>query len=257
MKIVVLAAGYGTRLGLQTLHTPKPLLDLGGVPLLTRLLERLLTAGGGRADGGAEGVSEIVVVSNARFAETFRAWRATAPFPVPVRILDDGTRTPADRLGAIGDLALAFEAVGPHDEDWLVSAGDMWIDLDLGPVAAAFRASRAPRLVVRRVPRIECPSPYNEVTLESERVTGFREKPSDPRTDLAAIALYLLPGRAVEDVRAYLASGGNPDAPGHFIAWLCERQDVEASPLDGEWSDIGSPETLRATRARFASGRSA
>jgi glucose-1-phosphate thymidylyltransferase len=270
VKIVVLAAGYATRLGLQTLHTPKPLLDLGGTPLLTRLIDRLRTAGKDRAPGDPEAVSEVVVVTNARFAEPFRAWRAALRGSVPVRILDDGTRRAEDRLGAIGDLAFAFEQTPCQGEDWLVSAGDMWIDADLAPAAEAFRHSgagpgdRVSRLLVRRVPsparggaqRSASPSPYNEVTLDGESVVAFREKPEAPATDRAAIALYFFPHRIAEHVREYLAGGGNPDAPGHFIAWLVGRELVEASPLAGEWNDIGSPEALRAARARFAHGGS-
>lgn len=258
MKIAVLAAGYGTRLGSATLHTPKPLLDLGGRPLLTHLLAALLTAGGGRRAGDPEAVSEIAVVTNARFAECFRAWAATARLPVPVTLVDDGTRSSDDRLGAVGDLALALSRVPAHGEDWLVSAGDMWLDADLAPVADAFRRSaadprdRAPRLVVRRVTPRPGPSPYNEVTLDGETVVGFREKPRDPRSDRAAIALYFLPNRIGARVGEYLASGGNPDAPGHFIAWLVERETVEASALDGEWLDVGSPSALAATRSRLA-----
>jgi glucose-1-phosphate thymidylyltransferase len=243
VRIVVLAAGYATRLGSLTQHTPKPLLDLGGRPLLSRLCDRLLSAGP---------ASEIAVVANARFAEVFRAWAAASGLPVPIRILDDGTSSDVDRLGAVGDLAFALDTLAAGDEDWLVSAGDMWIDVDLAPVAAAFRATRTPRLLVRRVPELRRPSPYNEVTVDGERVVSFREKPEDPRSDLAAIALYFLPADIGRRVRAYLDAGGNPDAPGHFIAWLVQREPVLASPLEGRWSDIGSPEALRQTRASFA-----
>jgi NDP-sugar pyrophosphorylase family protein len=50
-------------------------------------------------------------------------------------------------------------------------------------------------------------------------------------------------------VRAYLDGGGNPDAPGHFIAWLSERTPLEATRLDGRWIDIGSADDLARANA--------
>ncbi len=253
MRILLLAAGYATRLHPLTLHTPKPLLEIGGRPLLSRLLDRLLSLGRGREARDPVVPSEVVLVTNARFAEAFREWSASESWPVPLTILDDGTQGPEDRLGAVGDLAYALARLPRKpDEGWLVSAADMLLEADLAPAAEAFVRSGAPRLVVRRVPEPTSPSPYNEVTLDGDRVVGFREKPADPRTDRAAIALYFLPASIDERVRAYLGAGGNPDAPGHFIAWLVENERVEASALDGEWHDIGSPETLASARARYA-----
>jgi len=243
MKIVVLAAGYATRLGPLTLHTPKPLLDVAGRPLLSRLLDRLLTVGS---------VSEVVVVANARHAEQFRAWSAVARSPVPLRVLDDGSDAAERRLGAVGDLAFALARTTPDPDGWLVSAGDMWIEADLAPAARALRAEGEPLLLVRRIDGRRGPSPYNEVTLEDGRVVGFREKPPDPRTEWAAIALYLFPAEIGARVDAYLTGGGNPDAPGHFVAWLVEHSVVRALPLEGAWQDIGTPEQLAAARARLA-----
>ena len=50
-------------------------------------------------------------------------------------------------------------------------------------------------------------------------------------------------------LRAYLDGGGNPDAPGHFIAWLSERTPLEATRLDGRWIDIGSADDLARANA--------
>jgi NDP-sugar pyrophosphorylase family protein len=86
-------------------------------------------------------------------------------------------------------------------------------------------------------------------------VTRFREKPQEPQSNLSAIAAYPLPRSLPSLVRAYLAGGGNPDARGHFIAWLADRPGtastaLEATRLDGRWTDIGSAEDL--ARARGA-----
>ena len=102
------------------------------------------------------------------------------------------------------------------------------------------------QLVVRRVPEPVPPSKYSEVTLDGERVASFREKPADPRSDLSAIAVYLLPADLPALVAAHLAEGGNPDAPGHLLARLAATSPLEATPLSSRWLDIGNAEDLAA-----------
>lgn len=247
MKALLLAAGYATRLYPLTRDRPKPLLEVGGRPLLTHILERVREL---------PDLSEVLVVSNARFADRLAAWAAaeSARTGVPIRVLDDGSTHDGDKLGATGDLAFALRRVPLAGEDLLVVAGDNLLGFDLRPLRAAFLRHRRPLLAVRRVALPPGPSPYNEVSVDaSGRVTGFREKPADPRTDRVAICLYFFPPDIADHVERYLAEGGNPDAPGHFIAWLVAEADVRAEPFEGEWFDIGGHEALAAARERYRS----
>jgi len=59
VKAIVLAAGYATRLYPLTLETPKPLLEVGGIPILRRLLDQLAEV---------SGLERVYVVTNAKFA---------------------------------------------------------------------------------------------------------------------------------------------------------------------------------------------
>ena len=243
MKAYLLAAGYATRMYPLTRDRPKPLLEVAGRPILAHILDRVRVL---------EGLSEVVLIANDRFIEPFEAFAAELDLGVPVRVLNNGSRDDDDKLGAIGDLAFALREVPVGNEDWLVAAGDNLLAFDLGVLQRAFRdGGGAPLLAVRRVP-IDGPSNYNEVTLDPDgRVVGFREKPQDPQSPLAAIALYFLPPRAAALLPAYLDAGGNPDAPGHFIAWLVEQVEVRAEPLPGDWFDIGSLEGLEHARSHF------
>ncbi len=242
MKAYLLAAGYATRLYPLTKDRAKPLLEVGGKALLTHILERITPLAG---------LSEVAVVGNTKFAGQLEAWAANVDCPVPVRVLDDGSTQEGDRLGAVGDIAFALEHVPPAGEDIVVVAGDNLLGFDLAPAQAAFLAARRPTILVRRLER-DGPSAYNEVTLgENDGVTGFREKPPDPGTPWAAICLYFWPPEVEALLREYLAGGGNPDAPGHFIEWLVRRTEVVAQRTDGAWFDIGSHEALVEARARF------
>jgi glucose-1-phosphate thymidylyltransferase len=247
VKIFVLAAGYGTRLYPLTRDRAKPLLEIGGRPVLSRILDRLLEL---------PELSRVIVIGNQRFAEQLKGWASGFACPVPLQVLNDGSTDDQNKLGALGDLAFALDEVPLEGEDWLVVAGDNLIEFDLVQVEAAFRISRGPRVVVRRVERDGSPTAYNEVVLAAgrsgERVARFREKPANPESEWAAIALYLFTPEVEGHLRRYLSEGGNRDAPGHFLAWLTERVPVFASRLRGEWFDIGSLAALERARAHFA-----
>jgi glucose-1-phosphate thymidylyltransferase len=108
-----LAAGYATRLYPLTLDTPKALLDIGGAPILDHICGRI------RRIPGAQ---RIVVISNARFYNHFEAWRHTHP-DWDIDLLNDGTASDVDKLGALGDIAFALDTLG-IDDDLFIMAGD-------------------------------------------------------------------------------------------------------------------------------------
>jgi len=239
LRAVFLAAGFATRLYPLTKDRAKPLLEVGGVPMMTRIV-RQVEAMGSVADG--------VVVANGRFHADFVAWERAARPAMPLAIVNDGAMTNESRLGAVRDLALALEAAPARDDidGYLVLACDNLFEFDLARLAARFAASGRGQLVVREVPAPVPGGKYSEVVLDEggTRVRRFREKPANPESNLSAIAVYLLPRELPDLVRGYLDGGGNPDAPGHFIAWLSERTALEATRLDGRWIDIGSAEDL-------------
>ncbi|MCH2186207.1 NTP transferase domain-containing protein [Myxococcota bacterium] len=243
MIVYLLAAGYATRLWPLTRDRAKPLLEVGGVPLLTHLVRRFETL---------EAVEEIVVIGNSRFAGDLSNWARELDVEVRVRVLDDGTHSDQDKLGALGDLEFALKEIPPAGRDWAVAAGDNLIIFDLEPLHQVFQGYKEPLIALRKVEPSEGPSPYNEVTLGTDdQVIGFREKPVNPRTDLAAIALYFMPAGAEGHLGRYLEQGGERDAPGHWIAWLVEKTSVRGFAFVGSWYDIGSHETLAQARAHF------
>ena len=246
LRAVFLAAGFATRLYPLTQHTAKPLLEVGGQPLLSRIVQQVERTGA---------VQDGVVVSNGRFHRDFVAWHAAAKPHLPLQLVDDGAMDNATRLGAVRDLALglrAAAAAAPAGErapdGYLVLACDNLFDFELLRLVEPFRRSGQGQLIVRQVPAPVPPGKYSEVVLDGSRVRSFREKPSDPRSDLSAIAVYLLPRELPQLVEAYLAEGGNPDAPGHLLAWLSQRLPLHATRLDGRWLDIGSADDLERAR---------
>ena len=234
MKAVILAAGYATRLYPLTLDRPKALLPVGGKPMLDRLMEQLERV---------EGLDEVHVVTNSKFADAFREW-AAGRSGLPLRILDDGTVDDESRLGAIGDLDLTIREA-ELDEDLLVLAGDNLFSESIAPFPVFALAKGGPALGVYDVGDLDTIRRYSVIELDGDdRVTRLEEKPERPRSTLAGIALYFYPRSALRFVREYLEDGNNPDQPGRLVQWLYPRTPVFGWRVPGRWFDVGSKETL-------------
>jgi glucose-1-phosphate thymidylyltransferase len=229
VKAVLLAAGYGTRLRPLTDDRPKHLLPVGGRPMLDWILDWVREL---------EDVDGVHLVTNSRFAPTFRQWAASNG----VVVHDDGTTSNEDRLGAVGDLRLVIESAGlEHDE--LLVVGDDMLELSLPRFVAWWRAKDQPASAVplHDVGDLELATHYGIVaTNEDDRIVHFIEKPSDPPSTLAATVAYLLPPEHVRLVESYLAAGHGPDNAGSFLGWLAGRERVYGYEFDGSWYDIGN-----------------
>ncbi len=248
MRVLILAAGYATRLYPLTLDQPKSLLPVGGRPILEHILDRVRPLGDSL---------ECFVVANHRFVEAFRGWgkryRAVQP-DLDLKIVDDGSTTEADRLGAIGDLAFVVERER-ISEELLVIAGDNLFDAPLGEFVAYGRKIGKPIVGVYDVGDPEAIRRYNNIRLDEEgRIVFFEEKPEHPEGTLTAIALYYCPSESWTYLRQYLAEGESRDQPGRFIEWLCRRQPVFSWRLPGRWFDIGDFQMLEAANRAFAEG---
>jgi glucose-1-phosphate thymidylyltransferase len=232
MKAIILAAGYATRLRPLTDTIAKPLLPVGGRPMLDWILDRI---------DDADDVDEIHVVTNGHYAASFEAWRPSDR----VTIHDDGTTTNEDRLGAIGDIRLVIERAR-IDDDLLVIAGDNLFDFSLGDFIDFWRSKgEASAVALYDVGDLELVKQLGVADLDADdRVTRFVEKPDHPTSTLAATASYIYHRNHLPLIERYLAEGNSPDQPGRLVAWLHEHVPVYGYRFEGEWFDIGDKEQL-------------
>ncbi len=246
MNVLILAAGYATRLHPLTLNKAKPLLEVAGKPMIEWVLDNLAPI----PDLGA-----IYVVTNNKFAKDFQEWaknyRARHP-NLKLKIINDGTTSDADKLGAIGDINLVITREELGNDDLLIVAGDNLFSEPLTDFVEAARKTKA-MLATYDVGDLEAVKKYSNITTDADGViTDFEEKPAKPENTLAGIALYYFSRDTVPMFTTYTAAGNNPDQPGRFIQWLYQKTPVKTHEIKGTWFDIGSKETLEEANKLFA-----
>lgn len=241
MKCLILAAGYATRLRPLTDNFPKPLLPVGGKPILDWLVEDI--AATGKVDG-------FVVISNHKFASIFEKWSASRP--EDIRVVDDGTSTNETRLGAVRDIQFAIEALDLED-DFLVIAGDNLLDFSLSEFLE-YSSSKGTSCVMRYYePLEEKLRKCGVLQVDSDGlILGMEEKPSEPKSHWACPPFYFYRREDAMRIPEAIASGCGVDAPGSLVAWLSSKAPVHAMEMPGKRFDIGDLKSYEAVKEIFA-----
>jgi glucose-1-phosphate thymidylyltransferase len=194
-------------------------------------------------------------VTNDKFARDFEAWAdryAKGRRQLTFKIVNDGSRSDADKLGAIGDIRLVIDREDLAREPLIVVAGDNLFSEPLAEFAAQAKGSAA-TLAIYDVGDLEAMKKYSAIKTDAEGIiTHFEEKPQKPESTLTGIALYYFSPETLRLFTSYIAEGNNPDQPGRFIQWLYTRRPVKTYQINGTWYDIGSKETLAQANQIFA-----
>jgi dTDP-glucose pyrophosphorylase len=173
---VILAAGKGTRMNPFSEHYPKPILPIGGHPLISFQLRTLAELG----------IGEVVVVIGHLGYEIVRTLGDGSRWGVKIRYIEQG-----ETLGiahAVGQLEKAV------DRPFMLFLGDIFFETDdLQQMVDLFRREKADCVLAVK----EEPDPaairrnFVVMTDQADRVTRVIEKPRHPRTDLKGCGLYL------------------------------------------------------------------
>jgi glucose-1-phosphate cytidylyltransferase len=230
VKVVILCGGRGTRLQEQTQSIPKPLVEIGGRPIVWHVIQLY----------ASHGLRDIVLACGYK-SEMMAAFAAESEWPegVTVRCVDTGLDTPTG--GRIKRLA---DVVG--DQRFCATYGDGLADVDLNAVLRfhAEHGALATMTVVR-------PELQFGVALigAGDRVTGFHEKPRsdhwinggffvfeggvfDYLTDSAVLEREPLEG---------LAEDGQLHAFRHTGFWECMDTYKDAVQLNDLWASGTAP----------------
>ena len=212
MKAMILAAGLGTRMRPLTDHTPKPLLEAGGKPLIVWHIERLRAAG----------ISELVI-NHAWLGDKLEAALSDgSAFGVDIAWSREG-----DPLETAGGIQKALPLLG--NEPFLVVNGDIWTDIDFAALALA--EEDLAQLVLVDNP---AHNPDGDFHLASDG--KVRDNTTLHKLTFSGVGLYrpaLFTG---------LDAGESKLAP--LLRQAMEKDAVTGIHHRGHWWDIGTPERL-------------
>jgi glucose-1-phosphate thymidylyltransferase len=228
MKGLILASGFGTRLYPLTLTKAKALLEYKGKASISHVLDKI-----------PQNI-DILVNINKKFEADFRRWQDTTGRAVTLCV--EPVFTEEQAFGAVGSLDYWIKAENIID-DLLVIASDNYFELDLSKFIAAYNG-RNTLVAVYDIGDKSKASQYGVVQLDGRRIAGFEEKPAQPKSSLVAVACYILPPRVFPLLSQYCAQK-KMDNLGNFIAYLIEKDEVQAYVFSELWFDIGSIEVYQ------------
>ncbi len=241
MTIIILGGGYATRLYPLTLGKPKALTLVAGRTLLDRLLD------------GLGPVDHIILATSSRFFYVFSEWARSRPADAPVTVIADGTANDTDKLGATKELSFALEHAMSAVDDIIVVCPDNVFGMPLSQFVEVCRGRPYPVIATYDVGQHSIAKNYGVLELdESGHAINCVEKPESPASTVVGCGLYYYPRSTVPYVERYLLEGNNPDQPGRFVAWLCERAIVQTWRVPGLWFDVGSKESLAEAERQLA-----
>ncbi len=230
MKVVVLAAGYATRLYPLTENFPKPLLEVNGKSILDYLIEDL---------DKIDEVNEHIIISNAKFAHIFEQWAEKSNYTKPVTVLNDGTTSNETRLGAVRDILFAIEERN-IDEDIFVLAGDNLVDFSLSKFIEFAKNKNASSVIVNYEESVEELQKCGVmIPDENMKIISMEEKPKEPKSNWCVGPFYYYRKEDLHWIKQGIEDGCAVDAPGSFVCYLCEKTPVYAWEMPGIRFDIG------------------
>lgn len=224
MKALIFAAGKGERMRPLTNHTPKPLLVVGGKPLIEWHIEKLAAAG----------VRDIVINTS---------WLAECFEPA----LGDGSRWNVslhysyegfEPLETGGGMLQALKIIG--DETFIAVNGDIWSDVDYAALPKTI--SGLAHLVLVNNPAHNMKGDF------VLRDTGFVESQGDGKLTFSGIGIYQ-PSLFSNWCEIIGDAKGVDETPPRFklaplLRNAMHQSQVTGAHHTGRWTDVGTPERL-------------
>lgn len=215
---VLMAGGKGERLRPLTLKTPKPLLPVGGKPIIDYNIDELERCG----------VKRIFVTTN-YLADKIEKYVAKRQGNAVVECV----REPR-RLGTMGSLALIE---GLQSDNVLMMNSDLLTNIDFEAMYIHHIVNKSD-LTMAGVP-YTVSVPYALMRIKNGRVKELEEKPT--YNYFANAGVYILKRRLI----AKVTKGEFLDAPDFISSLIADGGKVGCYPIEGTWIDIGSPDDYR------------
>lgn len=216
MKAMILAAGLGNRMRPLTLHTPKPLLEVGGKPLIVWHIEKLQKIG----------VTEIVINTAWLGDKLVAALGDGSRFGVKILWSHEG-----EGLETAGGIINALPLLG--GEPFILVNGDVWTTMDFASLLDVQLEDKLAHLVL-----VENPPQHvkGDFILANDLAYTFEQGQSGEALTYSGVAVL------APHMFAGLEHGKRPLAP--LLKQTMQQQQVSAEKMQAVWVDVGTPERL-------------
>ncbi|MCU4581447.1 nucleotidyltransferase family protein [Acinetobacter gyllenbergii] len=217
MKAMILAAGLGNRMRPLTLHTPKPLLEVGGKALIVWHIEKLK----------AVGVTEIVINTAWLGDKLVAALGDGSQFGVTILWSHEG-----EGLETAGGIINALPLLG--DQPFILVNGDVWTTMDFSSLLSVQLEDKQAHLVL-----VENPPQHlkGDFILANDLAYTFEQEQLGEALTYSGVAVL------APQMFAGLENGKRPLAP--LLKQAMQQQQVSAEKMQAIWVDVGTPERLQ------------
>jgi dTDP-glucose pyrophosphorylase len=213
--MIIMAGGRGTRLNPQTNTCPKPLLPVGGKPILEHIIER----------ASSQGFSKFVIAINYLGDMIENYFGDGKSFNVQIEYLRE-----EKPLGTAGSLSL----LNPLPKiPFVVTNGDVISDINYGNIIDFHIEHNAMATMAVRLQ--EWQNPYGVVQIREFQIHEYIEKPLVRNYINAGV--YVLSPSSIQS----LVEGEPCDMPDIFQKLLSESRLAVAYPIHEGWIDVGQP----------------
>lgn len=228
LEAVVMAGGQGTRLRPLTSDTPKPMLPVGGRPLMELIIEQLRDVG----------VHKVNIATHYQAQKIVEHFGDGSDFGVDISYVNE--ETPLGTGGALGLMA-------PPKDPVLVINGDILTDVDFRMMHAFHQEHEAAMTVAVR--RYEVQVPYGVVECDGPRLTGLREKPQ--LGFFVNAGIYLIE----PEIYRYIPANQPLNMTDLIALLMHERKAIVSFPVREYWLDIGQHADYARAQEDAANGR--
>lgn len=211
MKAIILAGGFGKRLKPLTEHTPKPLLDVAGVPILIRQIYWLKK----------HGITDIIISIGYK-SEEFKKY---VDHIKDVNIVFVTEENPLGTAGAIKNCEKYLD-----NEHFIVLNGDILTDLDLSKMI-----NIKSHCLIASVKVVD-PTSYGTLKINDSKVVSFYEKIKNPSSDWINAGVYILSPDILQLISKYKYSM----LENHIFPKMATNNLLHVYKHHGYWIDIGT-----------------
>jgi dTDP-glucose pyrophosphorylase len=223
--VLIMAGGLGERLGALTQDRPKPMLNVGGRPLLETIVRNVVQ----------QGFRNLFISVNYKAEMILDHFQDGSAFGATIQYVHE-----TERLGTAGALGLLSE---PPDLPVVVTNGDILTTINYGALLDFHNATPAEATMAVREHKVHVP--YGVVTTSEGYLQTIREKPTE--SWFVSAGIYVI-GRKVFD---HVERGVRIDMPTVLERIVANNGRVAIYPIREYWLDIGRMEDFEQAHAEF------